>query len=126
MTLNRAVLERMPRIIHQVPVVCRGNSSGKKIRIVRRLADQGEHFARSRIKRDDGAHLLSDGVFSGALEIEINGSNQVIAGNVGLFAQFLHLSTETVDHNSSKSVFSDEQAVVLAFEASLTNLITRF
>src|SRR5262249_12268732 len=126
MTLNRAVLKRMPWIVHQVPVVCCRNSCSKKIRIVCRLTYQCEHFPRPRIQGDDGTHLFSDSIFGSALKIEIDGCDQIVAGNIGFFPSFLLLPTEAIDHDPLKSIFSDEYAVVLSFEAGLADLITRF
>src|SRR6202030_2464173 len=71
-TLNRAVLKRLPRIVHQILVVCRGNPGSEKIRVVCRLADQRKDFACSRIQGNDGAHLIANLFFRGALQIEVD------------------------------------------------------
>src|SRR5438093_11546965 len=104
MALNRPILERLARIGDEVVPIGSHKACRKKIRIVRRLAHQGKNFPAPWIQGDNRAGMITDHLFSGTLKIKIDGRDDVVSRNEGLFLQLPHLAPEAVHDDAFESV----------------------
>ncbi len=120
--LNRAIHQRMRRVIHQIVPVLGSDAAGEQIGIEGRAAHHGEHFAIARIERHHGAAAILHGQFGYGLQVEIDGQLQGLAGDRFLVvAQHAAFISEAVHFDAPLAVHAHQDVVVLALDAVLAD-----
>ena len=93
------------------------DADGELIGIENGTADEREDFAGVGIDGDHGAIAVAQGIFRSALDIEIDGEADALAGLGRLGAETADFAAMAVDDDVFRAVFSAEDAVVGSFNA---------
>ena len=96
--LNGAVEQGIVRIVIDFLPGLRADVPGEESRIERRAADHRQYLTRSGIERDHRAFAALHGDFRHALQIDIEGGLQIVAGRGLDVIQNLALTAGAIDH----------------------------
>ncbi len=99
-----------------VPLVA-ADADGELVGIEGGAADEGEDFAGVGIDGDHGAVAIAQGIFGGALDVEVDGEFETLAGFGGLGAEAADFAAMAVDDDVFRAVFAAQDAIVGGFDA---------
>ena len=118
MSGERAVLQRVQRILDQLLPLGDLEPAGEEIGIVRRRRDQGEDLAVPGIERDDRADLAFELALGLLLQLGVDGEGQRSARAPDLAPELLDRLAVAVDDHDALAVLAAQACVVLELDAA--------
>ena len=125
---QRAVEQRTVDVVLQDAVLARGDAAAEHGGIEARQADERDHVAVVRIERHDRASMPGEGGLGGALHLQVDRQQQILAGSRRLGAQVgderalaLHRASLRVDQHLAKAVGAMQLRLVGALDTELAD-----
>ena len=126
LVLNGLVHQRMVGIGDELVPVGAVDAHGKGVGVVAGMGNQGENLAVAGVHGHHGAVGVAQRQFRGALQVNVDGQLQVLAGDGVLGAQVAHLAPMTVHHHVARAVLATQQLVIGLLNAGLAHHVARF